>query len=98
MKRITLDDVIKEQLADNEFVEHYQKELLINAISKMVVKLRNNAHLTQAKLAKKVNTSQSAIARLESGNSSRVPSLSLLIRIASASNTQLNLNFEIIKS
>ena len=42
MKKITLNDFIDEQRAEvSEFDEAYQKELLINVISKMVVELRN---------------------------------------------------------
>ena len=57
---------------------NYQRELLINEISKMVVALRNAAHLTQAELANKAGTTQPVIARLESGTDTRIPSLSLL--------------------
>ncbi len=95
MKKITLDDVIKrEQARDPEFNEHYQKELLINAISKMIVELRQRARLTQIELAIRAHTTQPVIARLESGTDTRVPSLQLLIRIASAANAKLNVNLE----
>jgi len=94
MKKITLDDMISEQLADNEFAEHYERELLINAIAKMVVKLREHNHLTQGELAKRAGTTQPVIARIESGTDSRVPSLELLSRIALASNAYLKLSFE----
>lgn len=95
MKKITLNDVIKrEQAKDPEFTEHYQKELLINAISKMIVELRQRAHLTQMELAMKAHTSQPVIARLESGTDTRVPSLQLLVRIAAAANAKLNMHFE----
>lgn len=68
MKKITLSAVIEEQLKyDSEFAEHYQRELLINEISKMVIKLRNAAYLTQSELAAKAGTTQPVIARLESG-------------------------------
>jgi DNA-binding XRE family transcriptional regulator len=95
MKKITLDDVIKEnQDSDAEFAAYYQKELLINAISKMIVKLRKQAHLTQGELAKRAGTTQPVIARLESGVDTRMPSLDLIARIAAASNAHLVLNFE----
>lgn len=98
MKKITLNAVIKEQNEkDPEFTEHYQKELLINDISKMIVKLRKAAHLTQAELATKAGTTQPVIARLESGTDSRIPSLTLLARIATASKTRLHLKFDKMK-
>lgn len=95
MKKITLDDVINEQLIDPEFAACYDKELLINAIAVMVTELRTHAELTQAELAERAGTSQPVIARLESGIDSRVPTLELLSRIATASNARLTLQFEV---
>lgn len=98
MKKITLDDVIKEhQEKDKAFAAAYQKEMLVNAISRMIVQLREQAHLTQEELAKRAGTTQPVIARLESGTDSRVPSLDLLARIAAASNARLDLNFQFNK-
>jgi hypothetical protein len=95
MKKITLDAVIKEQNQnDPEFSEYYQRELLINEISKMVIKLRNAAHLTQAQLAIKAGTTQPVIARLESGTDTRISSLALLARIAVASHARLHIGFD----
>lgn len=95
MKKITLDAVISEQKKkDSAFTEHYQRELLINEISKMVVSLRKSAHLTQKQLAKKAFTTQPVIARIESGTDNRIPSLELLVRIAKASHAKLHLSFE----
>lgn len=93
-KAFTLDDAIAEQLKDKEFADHYSRELLINSIAKMVVKLRQSKKLTQSQLAERAGTSQSAIARLESGVDSRVPSLDMLTRIAKATQTRVNILFE----
>jgi len=95
MKKITLDAVIeKQKKSDPAFAEYYQRELLINEISKMVIKLRNAAHLTQAELASKAGTTQPVIARLESGTDTRIPSLTLLARIAAASHARLHIGFD----
>lgn len=94
MKKITLDDMIKEQLKDKDFAEHYQREMLINAIAKMVVELREHTKMTQSELAKQAGTTQPVIARIESGSDMRVPSIELLARIASASNAKLKISFE----
>lgn len=93
-KPISLSDVINEQLKNHEFAEHYERELLINAIAEVVVKLRQTKQLTQQQLAEKVGTTQSAISRLESGNDTRVPSLDILARIANATKTKVNIVFE----
>jgi DNA-binding XRE family transcriptional regulator len=91
VKKITLDTLISEQKKnDPEFENHYQRELLINEISKMIVDLRKSAHLTQEELAKKADTTQPVIARMESGTDNRIPSLELLVRIAKASHAKLH--------
>jgi len=96
---ITLDEAINEELKKHpELREAYQEELLINAISRMVVEMRRNAHLTQMELAERAETSQSVIARLESGKDSRMPSLGLLTRVASAAHAKLKINFEMEES
>ena len=51
---------------------------------------RLNANLTQAELAQHLNTTQSAIARLEAGEVS--PSVSTLRRYAEATGTRLTVN------
>ena len=95
MSNITLDKVIKEHLRkDPKFAEHYQKEILINEISKLVVELRRKTHFSQSELAARAGTTQPVIARLESGADSRVPSLGLLARIAKASHAKLHISFE----
>lgn len=94
MKLYTLSDSIKEQLKDDDFAREYERELLINAIAGLVVKLRKDKKLTQSQLAEKLGTAQSVIARLESGNTSRMPSIDILARIANATHTKINLSFE----
>jgi predicted transcriptional regulator len=56
-------------------------------LARELISARTKAMLTQKQLAQKMKTSQSAIARLESGESN--PSISLLKRYASATGTQL---------
>jgi ribosome-binding protein aMBF1 (putative translation factor) len=62
------------------------------ALAAALVEARVHAGLTQAQLAARMNTSQTAIARLESvrGN----PSLKTLRRFAEATGTQLKISFE----
>lgn len=56
-------------------------------VGRMVTEARIIKNLTQEELAEKTRTSQSAIARLESGKS--VPSLRVLVKLAKAINTYL---------
>jgi ribosome-binding protein aMBF1 (putative translation factor) len=62
------------------------------ALAAALVEARVHAGLTQAQLAARMGTSQTAIARLESvrGN----PSLNTLRRFAEATETRLNISFE----
>jgi len=93
-KRIVLKDVLKRELKDPEFSFYFQREKAISEIARLVRDARLRAGLTQAQLAKKAQSSQVVIARLESGTDQRVPSLDLLERIASALKAKLLLRFE----
>jgi predicted transcriptional regulator len=93
-KIITLNDVIEENLKDPEFAKHYRREQIINSIAKMIHDIRKRTGMTQSQLAKKVQTTQPVIARLESGRDSRIPSLELLMRIADAAGAKLDIRLQ----
>ena len=93
-KRILLKDVIKRELKDPEFSFYFRREKAISEIARLVRDARLKAGLTQAQLAKKAQTSQVVIARLESGTDQRVPSLDLLERIANALKAKLLVRFD----
>jgi transcriptional regulator with XRE-family HTH domain len=57
-----------------------------------VIRARVRAGLTQEQLAERMNTSQSVIARLESGRVK--PSTQTLQRLAAATGTRLKISFE----
>ena len=62
------------------------------ALARAVIDARAHAGLTQAQLAQRMDTTQSVIARLESG---RVrPSTQTLERLAAATGTRLKISFE----
>ena len=84
-------------LKDPEVRIKYEKEKVKSQMAMAVKSARKRAGLTQAELAEKVGTSQSVIARLESGNDSRTPSLSLLARIASACEASFEFGFKFKK-
>lgn len=97
MKMITLTDVITGESKNQDFAMHFQKEMLINQIAKMITQLRQKAKLTQKELAEKARTTQPVIARLESGMDDRIPSLELLARLASAANARLKIILDLDK-
>ena len=94
-KRIALKDVIEKELKNNEFRFYFEHEKAIGQISRMVRAARQKAGITQAQLAKLADTSQTVIARLESGTDSRIPSLDLLQRIAQALKARLLISFDL---
>jgi transcriptional regulator with XRE-family HTH domain len=62
------------------------------ALASMLIEARTNAKLSQAELAERMGTSQSTIARLESGAAK--PSLSTLERFAEATGTRVRVSLE----
>jgi ribosome-binding protein aMBF1 (putative translation factor) len=62
------------------------------ALINTLIEARTRAHLSQAQLAERINTTQTAIARLESGNT--MPSTRTLRRIAKATGHKLKIILE----
>lgn len=62
------------------------------AVIQAIIQKRIEKKMSQKELAKKIGTGQSAISRLESGNSN--PSLRFLQKIASALETRLTISFQ----
>ena len=62
------------------------------AIASQIIEARARAGLTQEQLAERMHTSQSSIARLESGRSK--PSVTTLEKLAAATNSKLRLTLE----
>lgn len=81
-------------LKDSETRIFFEEEKSKTEIAHMVRSARLKAGLTQTELAKKIGTSQSALARLESGLDKRVPTMSLLARIAAACNADFEFGFK----
>jgi len=65
------------------------------ALMAAVAKARERAGLSQAELAKRMKTTQSTIARLESGRSH--PSTRTLTRLAKATGHRLKISFEPVR-
>lgn len=62
------------------------------SLASQLIDARTRANLTQAELAERMGTSQSTIARLESGTAK--PTLSTLRRLAQATGTRLKISLE----
>ena len=84
--------VLKKQwLKDPVFKKEYDKLEARYALIDKVIEARIKRKITQAQLAKKAGTKQSAIARLESGNIN--PSLNFMEKIATGLGMKLNIEF-----
>ena len=97
-KRITFKDVLKKEMKNTEFRFYFERERAISEIARLIREARLKADLTHPELARKPKTSQTVIARLESGSDQRTPSLDLLERIASALKARLMVSFEYLKA
>ncbi len=80
----------KRLLANPEFRDEYEKADAEFSVIEALVRARTEAGLTQTELARRVGTTQSAIARLEGGSVS--PSLATLRRYAEATGTRLEVS------
>jgi ribosome-binding protein aMBF1 (putative translation factor) len=79
-------------LQDPEYRQEYERLGPEFELARALIEARARAGLTQAQLAERMHTTQSVIARLESG---RVrPSTATLERIARATGTRLKITFE----
>ena len=82
---------LKQRLMNNpEFRAEYNRADAEFAVIEALIKARMEAGLTQAQLAERIGTTQSAIARLEGGGVS--PSLATLRRYADATGTRLQVS------
>ena len=81
-------EVLKNPRVKAEYDRLQPEFTLINAL----IEARKNKGLTQAQLAQKIGTKQSAIARIESGNAN--PSIGFLQKLAEALGKKLVIQFK----
>ena len=76
------DKFEKELLSDPEVRAEYERQRPYFMVLNQIIKARQERGITQKKLAEKIGTKQSSIARFESGASN--PSLDFMTRIVTA--------------
>ena len=91
-KIYTLQDHIKDSLKNPEFKKAWEESEPSYQLSRTLIKKRLAQKISQIELAKKANTTQAVISRLE--NMTVNPSMELLQRIAKALNVNLKIQFE----
>jgi DNA-binding XRE family transcriptional regulator len=82
-------ETLQKELKDPAFKQAWDGFELEYNLANLIIKIRSEAGLSQEELAKKVGTTQSAIARMESGKV--VPRLESLAKIASACGKKLEI-------
>ena len=74
----------------------YEESRIEFELARQLIEARIKSGLSQEELAEKMGTSQSSIARLESGTS--MPSMRTLNKFAKATNCQLQIQFKPVRS
>ena len=83
---------VNKKLKDKAIRFHFDEERTKTEIARMIRTAREKAGLSQRALAKRAETTQSVVARLELGTDSRMPSLMLIYRLLEASDAHLELH------
>ena len=89
---ITLKELKAELMQSPEFRSEYERLRPEFELAKTIIAARAAQGLTQAELAARMNTSQSYIARLESGRV--MPSMKTWMRLAAATGTRAKVTLE----
>ena len=90
MRKLTLDNYIKEKLRNPSFRQEWERSEAQYQITRQLVAARLENGLSQRKLAQKAETTQAIVSRIE--NMSIKPSLGILERLAWALGKQLEVN------
>jgi transcriptional regulator with XRE-family HTH domain len=85
-------DLHRKWMKDKNYRKAYEELGPEFALARAVIHARATAGLTQEQLARRMDTTQSVIARLESGRTR--PSTHTLERLATATGTHLKISFE----
>lgn len=92
MKNYTWEEHKKELLKDPELCRELEACEPEYELAREIIKARLQANLTQSELAKKADTSQVVISRLENGRMN--PSVNLLKRVAKGLGKHVSVSFK----
>jgi ribosome-binding protein aMBF1 (putative translation factor) len=87
-----VSDLHRKWMKTQEYRKAYQELAPEFELARAVIQARTRAGLSQEQLARRMDTTQSVIARLESGRTK--PSTQTLQRLAAATGTRLRISFE----
>lgn len=89
---IKFKDYLKKELKDSEFREVFDEEEIYESLAIQISKIRQKEKLTQKELAKRLNTTQQTISRLENIHNKSY-SLQTLIKLARILNKSVSIKF-----
>lgn len=97
MKSIKFQKLLQDELKNPEFRKEYNSLEEEFSVAEDIIKLRTKKGITQKELAEKAHTSQSAIARLESGSYQNV-SMSFLRKVGRVLGVEPHISFRKIRT
>lgn len=97
MKSIKFKELLENELKNPKFRKEYEALEEEFSVAEDIIKLRIKNGITQKELAQKAHTSQSAIARLESGSYKNV-SMSFLRKVGKVLGVEPHISFKKIKA
>lgn len=95
MKKIILEKInrhLQEELKNKKFRKAYEIEVAKVALAQKIAELREEKHLKQVDLAKKLGVSQQFISQIETGQESNL-TLDTLLRLAVSLGRGLRISF-----
>lgn len=95
MRKVRLENIeidLRKKLKDEKFRKAYELECAKVALAQKIAELRQQEHLKQADLAKKLNVSQQFISQIETAQESNL-TLETLIKIAKSLGRGIKISF-----
>ena len=92
MKKYTFRQHLKESLKNTEFKKAWEESETEYQISRALIAARLNRKISQRELARRANTTQAVISRVEGMNAN--PSIGLIQKLAQALNLKLKIQLE----
>ena len=87
-----IDGYLEEKLKDEKFRKAYEIECAKVALAQKIAELRQDKHLRQVDLAKKLGVSQQFVSQIETGAEKNL-TIETLIRIARSLDRGVNISF-----
>lgn len=95
MRKVRLENIekyLREELKNEEFKKAYEFECAKVALAQKIAELREDEHLKQVDLAKKMGVSQQFVSQIETGEEKNL-TIETLIKIAQALGRGINISF-----